>query len=346
MAGQVINDPSIEIGGLFSLTSYGSTWGTAEMKAVQLAIDERNSAGGINGRNINLVVEDAKTSGKDTVTAYTKLTQVDGVKYIIGSTWEESTSAITPLAKEDGIVLISPSSYFGIQEAETNHLFSTYPPYEYQIHGLLPYINKHNITTFAVVYSAEFFSTTMNGLFKQVAEEQGWTIVETFVQDMSDHDMSTIVTQLKTLDIDGVYVPFAGNDVTGLFQTEMVKQDVQIPVLGITSMEDAAAVEKYGSVMNGIIYPMPIDSPGYEFFAQKYEMKYGVLPESPSAATAYDAANLLFDALESGQDVATYLHEVEYDGASNKIVFDEFGVIAEKEYVVKQITNEEFVFLD
>ena len=68
-----------------SLTGPGETYGTVSNQAKQLAVDEINAAGGVNGRMLELIVEDSKCSAQDAITAYRKLTDVDGVKIILGT---------------------------------------------------------------------------------------------------------------------------------------------------------------------------------------------------------------------------------------------------------------------
>ena len=73
------------VGVLESLTGPGETYGTVAERAKQMAADEINAAGGINGRSLELVVEDSKCSAQDAITAYNKLTDVDGMKIILGT---------------------------------------------------------------------------------------------------------------------------------------------------------------------------------------------------------------------------------------------------------------------
>ena len=90
-----------------SLTGPGETYGTVSNQAKQLAVDEINAAGGINGRMIELVVEDSKCSAQDAITAYRKLTDVDGVKIILGTSCSGAMLGAAPLAEADGVVLFS-----------------------------------------------------------------------------------------------------------------------------------------------------------------------------------------------------------------------------------------------
>ena len=95
------------IGVMESLTGPGETYGTVANQAKQMAVDEINAAGGIDGRKLELVVEDSMCSAKDAVGAYNKLTDVDDVKVILGTSCSSAMLGAAPLAEADGIILFS-----------------------------------------------------------------------------------------------------------------------------------------------------------------------------------------------------------------------------------------------
>ena len=95
------------IGVMESVTGPGELYGTVAVQAKQMAVEEINDAGGINGRMLELVVEDSKCSAQDAITAYNKLTDVDGVKIILGTSCSGVMLGAAPLAEADGVVLFS-----------------------------------------------------------------------------------------------------------------------------------------------------------------------------------------------------------------------------------------------
>ena len=100
-------DEAFRIGVMESLTGPGETYGTVANQAKQMAVDEINAAGGIDGRMIELVVEDSKCNSADAITAYNKLTDVEGVKIILGTSCSGAMLGAAPLAEEDGVILFS-----------------------------------------------------------------------------------------------------------------------------------------------------------------------------------------------------------------------------------------------
>ena len=95
------------IGVMESLTGAGETYGIVAREAKQMAADEINAAGGINGRTLELVVEDSQCTAKDAITAYNKLTDVEGVKIILGTSCSSAMLGAAPLAEAEGVVLFS-----------------------------------------------------------------------------------------------------------------------------------------------------------------------------------------------------------------------------------------------
>ncbi len=96
-----------KIGVMESVTGPGETYGTVAVQAKQMAVDEINAAGGINGRMLELIIEDSKCNAQDAITAYNKLTDVDGVKIILGTSCSGAMLGAAPLAEADGVILFS-----------------------------------------------------------------------------------------------------------------------------------------------------------------------------------------------------------------------------------------------
>ena len=99
--------PPYRIGVMESLTGPGETYGNVAVRAKQMALDEINAAGGIDGRKLEFVVEDSQCSAKEAVAAYRKLTDVDGVKIILGTSCSGAMLGVAPLAEADGVILFS-----------------------------------------------------------------------------------------------------------------------------------------------------------------------------------------------------------------------------------------------
>ena len=100
-------DEAYRIGVMESVTGPGETYGNVAVQAKQMAVDEINAAGGVNGRMIELIVEDEKCNAQDAITAYRKLTDVDGVKIILGTSCSGAMLGAAPLAEAEGVIMFS-----------------------------------------------------------------------------------------------------------------------------------------------------------------------------------------------------------------------------------------------
>ena len=100
-------DDTFKIGVMESLTGPGETYGTVSLQAKQMAAAEINAAGGVNGKNLELIAEDSKCAAQDAITAYKKLTDSDGVKIILGTSCSGAMLGAAPLAEGDGVIMFS-----------------------------------------------------------------------------------------------------------------------------------------------------------------------------------------------------------------------------------------------
>ena len=94
-----MSEEPFRVGVMESLTGPGETYGTVSVQAKQMAVDEINAAGGINGRMLELIVEDSKCAAQDAITAYNKLTDVDGVKIILGTSCSGAMLGAAPAGR-------------------------------------------------------------------------------------------------------------------------------------------------------------------------------------------------------------------------------------------------------
>ena len=101
---------SFRIGVMEAITGLIGSHGTSRVDAKQMAVDEINETGGVNGRTLELIVADSKCDAQEAINAYNQLTDVDGVKIILGPTCSGAMLGVAPLAEEDGVVLLSASA--------------------------------------------------------------------------------------------------------------------------------------------------------------------------------------------------------------------------------------------
>jgi len=106
MAGAVFAAPPVKIGALFSVTGPASPLGEPERNTAEMMVAEINKAGGINGRQLELIVYDTQGDATKAVQAVNKLIKDDKVVAIIGPSTTGDSMAIIPVVEKAAIPLI------------------------------------------------------------------------------------------------------------------------------------------------------------------------------------------------------------------------------------------------
>src|SRR6266705_2538608 len=100
----------VVIGEFGSLTGTTATFGISTKNGIDMAVDEINKTGGLLGKKVRVVVEDDQGKPEEAQTVVTKLITKDQVMAVLGEVASSRTMAAAPVAQQNGIPLISPSS--------------------------------------------------------------------------------------------------------------------------------------------------------------------------------------------------------------------------------------------
>jgi branched-chain amino acid transport system substrate-binding protein len=127
-----IAEETIKIGFIGPLTGDTAVVGESALASAQIAIKEINDAGGILGKQVELIIEDGKCRGQDATVAANKLIHIDQVSSIVGGVCSSETIAAAPIAEKAGIVMISPGSSNPSITHAGEYIFRTYPSDSFQ----------------------------------------------------------------------------------------------------------------------------------------------------------------------------------------------------------------------
>lgn len=152
------------IGGVFAVTGPSSFLGDPEKKSLELAIDEINSRGGIDGRRLEAVIYDTEGDPTKTVLAANKLISKDGVLAIIGPSLTPTTLAIIPLAEKEKIPLISCAAGIKITEPVKPWVFKTAQNDMLAVATIYEHIQKKGIKKIGIL--------TVDNAFGESGKEQ------------------------------------------------------------------------------------------------------------------------------------------------------------------------------
>ncbi len=291
---------TITIGGIFPLSGNVAVYGTECKKGIDLAIEEINNAGGVNGKQLVLVAEDDEGNPEKTVSAYKKLTTKDGTKLIIGSLTSGCTQAITKLAQAQKVVQIAPAATAASITDAGDFIFRAcfIDPFQGTVGGKFATENL-GCKKAAIIYDiGNDYSVGLTDNFKKSFTEHGGEVVDVESYATGDKDFNAQLTKIKSSNPDLVYIPDYYGTVA-LIAKQLRAQGINTPILGADGW-DGITSNAGDEVLNGYYsnhYAVDSTDPAVKKFVAAFKTKYGKEPNS-FAALGYDSTYLLKDAIE------------------------------------------------
>ena len=134
--GAQAKEKELVIGVSDALTGGGATYGMPQMNAIQLAVDDINSGGGVKVSNdtykLKVIAYDDQANPTEATNSVRKLIDRDGVKYILGFCCSPSTSAVASfIGRENAVMLVGNAAERTITTRGLTNLFRTRPPADY-----------------------------------------------------------------------------------------------------------------------------------------------------------------------------------------------------------------------
>ncbi|MBI5126494.1 MAG: ABC transporter substrate-binding protein [Candidatus Taylorbacteria bacterium] len=317
------NNDTIKIGAVISLTGFAAPWGEYSKNGMELAVKNINANGGINGRQIELVIEDDHTEGKDAVTAYNKLVSLDNVDGVIGGTFDFTAQPLIPLALNNKRAFISPAN-FRIEEGfDLNaQSFVMRTNFNQPLGELRRYLEKEKINNLAVVHLQSSFGKEIAKTLDSVMKSLGYAgIVNEEYTQIGNNDFKTTIAKLKSQKVDAVFLDMVGNDpVNFLVQSKQLGFTPKI--ISYNGLTDSFVDEKDKSILEGVaIINWEVSSPE---FTKLYKAEYNAEP-AKSADKSFEAVHVLADAIAKTTDasqVASYIAQNSFETPNGVIKFN------------------------
>ncbi len=336
------------IGALDSLTGVGETYGVPLSQSKLLAVEEINAAGGVNGRMLKLIIEDSKCNAQDAITAYNKLTDVEGVKIILGPTCSSGTLGIAPLAEKEGVVLLSPSSTSPDITNAGDYIFRT------AINALLVGTDIGNtLWVEGVRRLATLTESTdyVEGVRRTVVtrfEELGGTVTaaESYSSDIID--FRSQITKLINEEPDAMLVAVQGEASGGTILKQVRELGYNGPIYSEIVPTGTEALKIAGEAATGLkaVVPNPdLDTSVGREFLVNYKARYdGVAPWPWFQGSAYDDVHIAAECLrqtDDDQDADGFrdcLYNLTWSGAiGDDYSFDENGDVVGVSHVLIEV---------
>ncbi len=301
-------DDPIVMGAMLAVSGANSALGLDSQGGVELAIADRG--GTLLEREIELVVEDSLCSAEGGQTAAQRLAADPSVIGIIGTSCSSAAQGALPIVNAAGMLMIAPSN---TSPSLTNddmasggvHLpayFRTSPNDLVRSANAAEYASKVlGARALATVHDGDPYTEGATRVMAERFAELGGEVVFRGAVNKGDTDMTAILTEIAVSRPDMVYFP--------LFEPESNFFGAQLPTapgLEDVMMMTAAAnfvegfPENTGAAAIGIYLSGPlVAGAAYEDFLEKWRDEFGESPPGGYHAHAYDAANILLDAIET-----------------------------------------------
>jgi branched-chain amino acid transport system substrate-binding protein len=296
----------IKIGAVVSLTGTYAGLGEPEKNTIEMEVKRINDAGGVNGRQIEVFIEDDATDEAKAVAAASKLIEQDGVVAIMGATGSGQTMAMRSEVDRAAIPQVSMAGATAITANFDPLVFQTPWSNKIVIPFTLDYMKKQGITKIGLISDTGGFGKDGAAVVAAEAPNYGIEIVSSQTFNPGDTDMSAQLTKIKGSGAQAILMVNAGKEASTVAKNRQAL-GITIPLYGTHGNARQEFIDGAGGAAEGvrfaagkILIPSTYGEGTEEFkvatdFIDRYKAAYGANP-STFAGHAYDAIHIIADA--------------------------------------------------
>ena len=292
----------IKIGFFGDLSGPTFNFGESAKNGILMAADEINQGGGIDGRRLDVVIDDDAGSPEKAAMLTARLIDEDKVVAIIAGGTSGNSRAAAPKAQSARIPLIAPSSTDPAVTQVGDYIFRACFVDAFQGEVMARFAaNTLKAKKAAILF--DFNSPYGRGLtdyFELSFSKLGGQIVGKLSYTQSDIDFKGQLSTIQSAAPDVIYIPGYYGDVAVIAKQARMLGLTQ-PLLGADGWDAPELWQLGGDALNGSYitthYSVDDPSPAIEHFVQEYRQRYGNLTPDAHAALAYDAMRVLADAI-------------------------------------------------
>ena len=285
---------TLKIGGIGPLTGSAAVYGTAVANAAQLAVDEVNAAGGVNGVQLELNFQDDECDAEKSVNAYNTLKDW-GMQMLVGAVTSGCSIAVSEYSKDDNMFQLTPSGS-AVECVQYDNAFRVCFSDPNQGLASAQYIGENNLATkVAVIYdSSDIYSSGIYEKFAAEAANQNFEIVsaEAFTAD-NKTDFSVQLQKAKDAGADLVFLPIYYTEAS-LILSQADKMGYAPQFFGCDGLDGILNVENFDtSLAENVMLLTPFAADATDDltvnFVKNYKDKFNGETPNQFAADTYDA---------------------------------------------------------
>lgn len=345
---------TIRIGGLAPLTGDAASYGVAVNNAIQMAVEDINVNGGIDGKQIEYIYYDEKGDTTEATNAYNKLVQDDKVVAIIGDVTTKPTLAVAQTSQQDNIPIITATATAAEVTLTGPNIFRACFTDPFQGELMASYASEKLGATKVAVLSdmADDYSSGIAEAFVAKAEELGMQVVADEKYQDGDVDFKSQLTNIKGQNPDVLFLPVYYEDLR-LISAQAKEVGVTAQLCGADGWDSVLTDNFDSSVLNGGVfcsqYSTESTDERVQSFISAYKEKYEMDPNM-FAVLAYDATNMMAQAISDAgstdsQAIIDAMAALEYDGLTGRMTFDE-DRNPQKSAVIVSIQDNAYKFVE
>ena len=344
----------ILVGEYGSLTGTTATFGQSTNNAIQMAYEQINAAGGVLGKKVRVIVEDDQSKPEEAATAVTKLINQNHVVAMLGEVSSSRSLAAAPICQANGVPMISPSSTNPRVTQVGDYIFRVcfIDPFQAEVGARIAWEILHLKKVAILSDVRNDYSVGLRRFFGDSFKQLGGQIVGEQSFSEGDSDFRAQLTQIKSANPEGIYVPGYYTEV-GTIARQARELGITVPLIGGDGWDSPRLWEIGGEALNGCMfsnhYSVDDPAPAVQKFVGDYKAKYNQVPDA-LAALGYDAARILADAMTragttKGDKVRDALSATkDFQGVTGTITINRERN-AVKPAVVLKIENGKFVYV-
>lgn len=300
----------ILIGHYGSLTGSEATFGKSTSNGIRLAMKELNSAGGINGRLVELKEYDTRGEAGEAKLAVERLVKSDKVAAVLGEVASKLSLAGAPVCQEAKVPMITPSSTNERVTQVGDYIFRVCFIDQFQGFAGAKFASQNLKAKNAAILvdQAQAYAVGLGKEFGSNFQSMGGKIVTEQNYTGGAQDFTAQLTAIRSAKPDVIYVPGYYTDV-GNIALQARKLGITAPMLGGDGWDSSELANIAKDAIEGSYYtnhyaPDQPDAAVKNFIAA-YKKEFGGETPDGLAALGYDAAKLLFDAMKKAKGTSS-----------------------------------------